>query len=437
MLIYYLRLALISIRNNWVLSALMVAAVGLGIGVCMTIVTVNYVMSSDPIPQKSAELFYVQLDSWDPNSAFDDPNEPPDQLTYIDAMALMAADRAYRQVASAGAALVVEPEGADSKPFTATGRATFADFFPMFDVRFQYGAGWHETADEARELVAVLSRATNDRLFGGEDSVGRSIRMGEQIFRVVGVMEEWKPIPKFYDVTNNPFNSVEDVFFPFNVLVDQELSRSGNTNCWQPTDGGGFQAFLASSCIWIQFWAELRTPQEEQAYLAFLNDYVGEQKALGRFPRPLNNRLSDVNEWMENQEIVQEEAQIMLVVAIMFLSVCLLNTIGLLLSKFLGKAPEIGLRRALGASRATLFYQYLVESACIGIAGGLLGIGLTWLGLRGLVLLFGSLVQPFINLDWVMVMTAIVLAILASVLAGMYPTWRACNVQPAAQLKTQ
>ncbi|MEM7002181.1 MAG: ABC transporter permease, partial [Pseudomonadota bacterium] len=59
---YYLRLALLSMRKNAVLSSLMVIAIGLGIGACMTIITVNYIMSSDPIPHKSAQLFAVQLD---------------------------------------------------------------------------------------------------------------------------------------------------------------------------------------------------------------------------------------------------------------------------------------------------------------------------------------------------------------------------------------
>jgi putative ABC transport system permease protein len=41
------------------------------------------------------------------------------------------------------------------------------------------------------------------------------------------------------------------------------------------------------------------------------------------------------------------------------------------------------------------------------------------------------------RLDWSMVFTTITLAIVAAVLAGLYPTWRACQIAPAAQLKTQ
>lgn len=436
MLAYYLRLAVISIRKNPVMSALMVAAIALGIGACMTVITVNYIMAKDPIPLKSAELFVVQLDSWDPNSPANEDGRPPNQLTYIDAMAIMQADRAFRQTANAGASLVIESSNRDVKPFQVRARAAFADFFPMFDVPFLYGGGWDESADTTYEQVAVLSRETNDRVFGGENSVGRNLRMSGHDFTVVGVLDDWKPVPKFYDVLSGPFDAPEAVFIPFNLIQELGLSRVGNTNCWKPIEGEGIEAFLTSECIWIQFWVELRSAAERREYQAFLDAYVAEQKALGRFQRPLDNRLTDVREWLEVQEVVAQEAAIMVPVSLMFLGVCLLNTIGLLLAKFLGKAPEIGLRRALGASKRSLFTQYLIESACIGIAGGVLGVILTWVGLRGVAALFGDVVENLVQLDWIMILTAVALAIVSSIAAGLYPTWRACNVQPAAQLKT-
>ena len=171
--------------------------------------------------------------------------------------------------------------------------------------------------------------------------------------------------------------------------------------------------------------------------MAFLDAYVEQQKELGRFPRPLNNRLNDVMEWMKYQEVVDDDAQVMLGLSLLFLVVCLLNTIGLLLAKFLGKSGDIGLRRALGASRSSLFTQHMIESGLIGLGGGIIGLGLTWLGLRGIEMLFGDFVENLVGLDWVMVITAIGLAILSALLAGVYPTWRACQIAPAGQLKIQ
>ena len=179
---YYFRLALVSMRRNPILSALMIAAIGLGIGASMTTITVNYVMSSNPIPHKSDDLYYVQLDSWDPNNAANEPNEPPDQVTWTDAMALMRDAPALRQGAQAKSSLVLEPPGDDERPFMVLARTNYADFFPMFDLPFLYGSGWDRDADDARELVVVLSREINDRVFGGENSVGRTLRLGGQQF---------------------------------------------------------------------------------------------------------------------------------------------------------------------------------------------------------------------------------------------------------------
>ena len=54
---HYLKLALFSIKRNPILSTLMVAAIAVGIGASMTTITVNYAMGSNPIPQKSDQLF--------------------------------------------------------------------------------------------------------------------------------------------------------------------------------------------------------------------------------------------------------------------------------------------------------------------------------------------------------------------------------------------
>ena len=434
---YYLKLGWLSIRRNPLLSSLMVAAIAVGIGAAMTTITVNYTMSNNPIPHKSDQLFYVQLDNWDPNSDPEGGFEPPDQVTYSDAMALMNARKAFRQVASNRSGLVLEPSNPDERPFSVDTRNTWADFFPMFEPPFLYGSGWDQSADENLERVVVLSREINERVFGGENSVGSSVRLNGMDFRVVGVLDEWLPIPKFYDVTNGSFDPPEEIYIPFNVAVEYELPRNGNTNCWKPVDGDGFEAFKASECVWIQFWAELRNEDEEREYMDFLNAYVEQQKELGRFPRPQNNRLDDVMEWMEREEVVEDDAQVMMGLSLLFLVVCLLNTIGLLLAKFMRKTGDISVRRALGARKSDLFTQHMIEAGLIGLAGGVLGVGLTLLGLKGLEVLFGEFVEHLVVMDWVMVFTAIGLAIVSALLAGLYPTWQACRIMPASQLKTQ
>jgi putative ABC transport system permease protein len=435
---YYLKLGALSIRRNPILSALMVAAIAVGIGACMTIVNIDYIMSGNPIPHRSDILYHVQLDSWDPYNAAVDPDLPPRQVTYRDGTALLAAQKARRQVLSYRTWRVIEPDDPEQLPFQVESRSTTADFFPMFDVPFIYGGGWDKVADDSLEYVVVINREINEQLFGGENSVGRTIMMNGDPYRITGVIDIWEPIPKFYDVNNNSFGDVEEVYFPHSVSISEELSSSGNTNCWKPMDENGWEAFLNSECVWQQLWVELHNEQEKQDFLAFLDAYVESQKELGRFPRPLNNRLNNVMEWMEVEGVVDDDVQVLLGLAVLFLIVCLLNTIGLLLAKIMRRSGDISLRRALGASRRAIFSQYIVEAGLIGLVGGLLGIATTWLGLQGIEMLYGEFefVKRLVTMDWVMITAAIGLAIVSALGAALYPTWRACGIHPASQLKT-
>jgi len=129
---YYLQLGLISLRRNPILTALMVFGIALGIAASMTSLTLMHMMGGDPIPWKSDKLHYVQLDNWDPNQPYDQDGNPPEQVSYRDAQALMEAGKADKQAAMFKVALPIQPENPEVKPFLALGRATYADFFPMF-----------------------------------------------------------------------------------------------------------------------------------------------------------------------------------------------------------------------------------------------------------------------------------------------------------------
>jgi len=132
---------------------------------------------------------------------------------------------------------------------------------------------------------------------------------------------------------------------------------------------------------------------------------------------------------------VPNDARLQTWVALGFLLVCLLNTIGLLLTKFLRRSPEIGVRRALGASKRSIFTQLLIEAGMIGIAGGLLGLLLAWLGLWAVRHQPTSYAE-LAHLDLPMLAGTFGLAVVSSLLAGLLPAWRGCQVTPALQLKS-
>jgi len=110
---------------------------------------------------------------------------------------------------------------------------------------------------------------------------------------------------------------------------------------------------------------------------------------------------------------------------------------GLMLAKILGRAGDIGVRRALGANRGAIFAQCLIEAGVIGLAGGMLGLVLTALGLVGLRSLLSEQVNRLTHFGLADISIAVLLSVIATTLAGLYPTWRAAQVQPAWQLKAQ
>jgi putative ABC transport system permease protein len=436
MLAYQLRLAWKSLKRTPVLSLLMVSGIALGIAVAMTFVTVYYVSSGDPIPHKSDRLFYVQIDSWDPERPFDEdqPDEPPTQITHSDMLGLMESDIPTMQTASYLGRVIVHPPGSGERPFREFVRVCFSDFFPMFEVPFRFGAGWGPEADRGGEPVVVIGHATNQRVFGGENSVGRTLRLDDRDFRVVGVLEPWRPVPKFYDTHNDWSGEAEEVFVPFAMATEMQMSRAGNTASWD-SRGDTYEEFLQSESVWIQMWVQLDTDEQRERYRAFLDAYVAEQQKLGRLQRPINNRLRDVMAWLEFAEVVPDEARALLVIALLFLLVCSVNLIGILLGKFLARAPEIGVRRALGASRRWVFVQHLIECELIGIAGGLIGLVLAVGGLELVDRAFDS--QLNFRLDLNLYLLALALALVSAMVAGAYPAWRVCRIQPGAYLKAQ
>ncbi|MDE2496383.1 MAG: ABC transporter permease [Xanthomonadaceae bacterium] len=430
---YYLDLALRSLKRNPVLTGLMVLAIALGIGATMTTLTVLHVLSGDPLPGRSADIYYPQIDPRDMNG-YQPGGEPADQVTWIDGMNLLRAHRADRQALMTGGSVPIQPTQANLDAFYADARYTTADFFPMFEVPFEYGTAWTAADDEHRARVAVISRKLNDKLFGGQDSVGRTININDADLRIIGVLDAWRPDPHFYDLYQGTYGEQEDVFVPLSTSRDLKLAHNGSTDCWG--NGAPSQDKLEQApCTWLQFWVQLDTPAQATAYKAFLVHYSQEQKTLGRFQRPPNVRLRDVMQWLDFRKAVPDDVRLQTWLAFGFLLVCLVNTVGLMLAKFLRRSGEIGVRRALGAARHAVFEQLLVEAGLVGVAGGVGGLLLAQLGLW-LVRRQPADYAKLAYLDPVMLLVTFALAIGATLVAGLLPAWRACRVTPALQLKS-
>ena len=452
MSMYYIRLAMKSFWRTPGLTALMVCAIALGVGVCVMTMTVYHAMSGNPIWWKSDRLYAVTMDDWDPVRPYDPrfPNRPPPQLTYKDAVYLLGSKIPERKTVTYEMQSLVSGGVAVLKPMPTITRGATSDFFSMFDVPFLYGNAWDAGVDQNATPVVVLSKEVNEKLFGGINSVGRAIRWNDHEVRIVGVLDDWFPKPRFYDLNNDAFQAPDDMYVPFSWSITLEQTpNGGNTNCWRPQTINGFKDFLGSDCVWTQMWVELPGSTSRERMQALMDNYWAEQHKAGRFPKPRDNRLTNVEQWLKDQGVVRNDNRMLVGISFAFLAVCLLNTVGILLAKFLNSAAITGVRRALGASRKQIFAQHLIEVGVLAAAGAVLGLILGALGLWGVHSLYASAqpvgsaaisrggYQELTHFDLVSVGWAVCLAIVSAVAAGLYPAWRIGRVSPVVYLKSQ
>jgi putative ABC transport system permease protein len=434
---YYVEMALHSLRRTKVLTALMILAIAVGIGASMTTLTIMHLLSGDPLRGRSGQIFYPQLEA-DPDAK---GREPHDVLDYTSAMDLWSAHRADRQALVVNSQVKLRAPATRLPPFMLSMLSTTSDFFTMFDVPIRFGRSWSTEDDAAHARVAVISSELNERLFGGRNSVGETLRLKNSDVRIIGVLAPWRPSPLFYDVAGGRFSSgqtadfytrPEGVITPFSTALEINDGNFQPFTCWaQPETPGHLQN---ASCVWVGLWVQLGDASKVASYRRFLDGYVAQQHSLGRITRTDLTRMRTLTEWLDFNGVVPSDVKLQTSLAFAFLAICLCNVVGLLLAKFLRRGGEIGLRRALGATRRAVFIQCLVEAGVIGALGGLGGLLLT---LAGLWLVRQQPVPyaDFVHLDTSMFLVTFLIAVGASLVAGLLPAARASLVEPALQLK--
>jgi hypothetical protein len=198
----------------------------------------------------------------------------------------------------------------------------------------------------------------------------------------VGVLAPWRPPLRMVELGRNAEGPPEPIYIPFNHTVPQEIWLTGNNSGWKPVPINTFAEWIASERVWIQYWVELPDAASAGAYGDWLRSYIEDQKKLGRFERPVKYALTTIPGLIEEFHLMPEGVKAMSVVSLLFLAVSSLNLVGILLGKFLARIPEVSVRRALGASRAQIFWQHVIEVELVGIAGGVVGILLSTAILR-------------------------------------------------------
>lgn len=423
---YYAECGIESIRRTPVLTALMVLSISLGIAVCMAMGTLVHAVSGNPVIGSGQILYHVQLQNA-VGGISSASSEPAEEVSWGDGMAILGNNHLQiPRTLLVGGQVIVLNGLPQARPFETAGLFTTADVFKMFRIPLIAGRPWSRSDDEMEARVAVISSKLAERLFGAEEAVGRTLVLGQSNFTIVGVIGHWSPGPHFYDTTRGAYSAAEDVFIPLAAAMathQRVLAKLSCSGSWSGKD------LRQAPCTWLNLWAQLADEAQRSAFANVLLD-LKDRRLQGA---PLY-KLRNLEDWISFKQMVPQGLKMQRLIAIGFLLLCLFNAAILFVARSLKRKPELGLRRAIGASKTSIFCQVFWEAIIIGCLGGLMG---TWLSVLGINILRADYpkYRELLSINMGILVVTFVLAICATILAALFPAINAARVAPSIVMK--
>jgi putative ABC transport system permease protein len=400
-----LRMAWETFRGNKLRSLL--TLLGMVIGVfsviaAVTAVSVIDVYFQDAFSGLGANTFYIQKTpaiqmGWEDPSIRNRPN-----LTYADLLELRRRSRLAASVSPDEwfAQTAVRYAGEETDPNVGF-RGVGADW--IVNNGYEIGEGRFLVEDDVRysRPFVVLGSVVAERLFPHEQAVGKEVRIDGRPYRVVGVMAEkgsflgedtdnyvWAPITRLFTVYGDPDR---DIGYDVRAASPALL-----------------QATVDEVTSILRAIRRVR-PEEENNFEVVTNDALSGPFA--SFTRFLTMGGAGIG-----------------LIALLAAGVGIMN---IMLVSVTERTREIGIRKALGATRRAILAQFLVEAVFLCQVGGLVGILLGVLGGNGMALAFG--ISPAFPWGWAVggVLGVTVIALVF----GVYPAYKAARLNPIEALR--
>ena len=292
------------------------------------------------------------------------------------------------------------------QPEYVQGQRTTPGMYKMMGVKFQYGRDFvPEEGELGKDHVVVLVNKMWKKLGSDPNIVGKQMKIDGEPYTVVGVL-----------AAGQPDRLDQNVILPLAFKPEQ----------------------LNHDFHWLLVMGRLKpgvTMQEAQANMDAVTAniakaYPKSDKGWDSFVEPLKNDFLP-------KERIQTLWMLLGAVGFVLLIACV-NVANLLLAKGTTRHKEVAIRTALGAKRSAIFSQLLTENILLALIGGLTGIGVGWLALRGLIAIMPDGTLPSeadLSLNIPILLFSLGASTLAGLLFGCAPAWYATRVDPAEALK--
>jgi len=262
------------------------------------------------------------------------------------------------------------------------------------------GRFFTESEDQHAARVCAIGSEIADGLFVGEDPIGKSIVVNSTKFAVVGVMEE----------RNESFDDNANRFIAIPI-------------------GTFMKMYPWEKALWLAVSAKsadkMEQAQDEIVNALRLKRGVPFNKD-NDFAVFTQESLMDLYEDITSTIVI-----VMLVISSIGLMVGGVGVLNIMLVSVTERTREIGVRKAIGARRANIVFQFLIEAVTLSCSGGLIGIGL---GLLVGVAVAGGTGLPF-GVPVGGVILGFGVAVGVGLISGVYPAFRASRVDPVISLR--
>lgn len=360
------------------------------LGIIIGVVSVVMLMSiaesttssiTDAISSMGSDLLTVMVTDDDVKLKSDDYIE----LTQYDAIKGVAPYLTINGTARSGSEYV-----------SASGIGVTAEYQEIVDLALQAGRGIQPTDLEWRTNVAVIGTEIAEELFESYDVIGKTFQMSNRTFTVVGLLEE----------SGTDFTGSLDARVLIPLTTAQRISDSASVStCY-------VQAASSNDVALAQSMTE-----------AFLYAKTGDEDAYS---------VLNMSALLDTLDSVMSKVSLMLGgIAAISLLVGGIGIMNIMLVSVAERTREIGIRKAIGARRSDIMSQFLIEACTLSILGGLIGLGVSALGLRA----FGLIANLNVRLEWSAAVGALLFCVLIDVIFGSYPASKASRMTPIDALQ--
>jgi len=266
---------------------------------------------------------------------------------------------------------------------------------------------------DTRSPVAVLTEFGARKLLATEASVGQTLRIGGDEFAVIGIIQSESGQAGNIQIPDQEI----DVYIPLEVA-----RRYFGDIFTKRTSGSEEREKVELHQIIVQ----VDDPRHAEAVAA------GIERMLGMFHKKKDYALSVPLALLKQAEATKRTFNIVLgSIAGISLLVGGIGIMNIMLASVTERTREIGIRRAIGAKRRQIIYQFLIETVVLSMIGGLIGLGIG--------VLIPMLITHFSDMPTVVTLNGVLLPLFISmsigILFGLYPAMNAARVDPIVALR--